>query len=366
MTALLSNHKGIEQSTDHEPLPQLKAIDFFCGGGGMTCGLRQAGIKVIAGVDFDKDAKDTYEYNNPGTVYIQTDIRNLHSNYFERKFDVKPNDDSLILVGCSPCQFYSIINSDKSKSLKSKNLLRNFSRFIEYYKPGYVLVENVPGITTNKESILPFFLSNLDRLGYRYETRIVNMSHYGIPQNRRRFSLIATRLDNVEIKFPTQSEKELTVRDVIGEANGFKKIQAGHKDATDFKHSAAGLSPKGLRRMQKTRHDGGSRLDWANDGELQLPCFVGHDDCFKDTYGRMWWDKPAPTITTKFYSISNGRFGHPEEDRAISIREGATIQTFPKDYVFKTNSIATAAKLIGNAVPCEYARRLGETIISNS
>ncbi|MBQ0143085.1 MAG: DNA cytosine methyltransferase [Prevotellaceae bacterium] len=364
MTALLSNHKGIEQSTDHEPLPQLKAIDFFCGGGGMTCGLRQAGIKVIAGVDFDKDAKDTYEYNNPGTVFIQTDIRNLHSNYFARKFDVKPNDDSLILVGCSPCQFYSIINSDKSKSLKSKNLLRNFSRFIEYYKPGYVLVENVPGIATNKESILPFFLSELDRLGYRYETRIVNMCHYGIAQSRRRFSLIATRLENVEIKFPEQCEKELTVRDVIGEVNGFYKIQAGHKDTTEFKHTSAGLSPKGLKRMQKTSHDGGSRLDWADDEELQLPCFVGHDDSFKDTYGRMWWDRPAPTITTKFFSISNGRFGHPEEDRAISIREGASLQSFPRDYVFKTSSIAKAAKLIGNAVPCEYARRLGEVIIN--
>lgn len=344
--------------------PDFKAIDFFCGGGGMTCGLRQAGINVIAGVDFDKDAKETYEFNNPGTVYVQTDIRKLRTNYFERNFDIHPNDDSLILVGCSPCQFYSIINSDKNKSLKSKDLLRNFARFIDYYRPGYVLVENVPGITTNKESILPFFLSELERLGYKYDKKIVNMNDYGIPQSRRRFSLIATRLDDVEIQFPAKSEKRLTVRDVLGEENGFAKIAAGHKDASDFKHTVAGLSSKGLKRMQKTRHDGGSRLDWADNPELQLKCFVDHDDCFKDTYGRMWWDKPAPTITTKFFSISNGRFGHPEEDRAISIREGATLQTFPKEYVFKTNSIATAAKLIGNAVPCEYARRLGEVIIN--
>lgn len=342
---------------------QFKAIDFFCGGGGMTCGLRQAGIDVIAGVDFDKNAKETYEFNNPGAVYIQTDIRNLRSNYFERNFDIHPYDDSLILVGCSPCQFYSIINSDKNKSQKSKNLLRNFARFIEYYRPGYVLVENVPGIITNKASILPFFLFELDRLGYKYDKRIVNMNDYGIPQNRRRFSLIATRLNEMEIQFPTQSEKKLTVRDVLGEINGFPKICAGHRDNTDVAHTAAGLSPKGLRRMRKTQHDGGSRLDWADDEELQLKCFIDHDDSFKDTYGRMWWDKPAPTITTKFFSISNGRFGHPEEDRAISIREGATIQTFPKDYVFKTNSIATAARIIGNAVPPEYARRLGETIL---
>ena len=129
-----------------------------------------------------------------------------------------------------------------------------------------------------------------------------------------------------------------------------------------FNHTVARLSDVCLKRMAKTKRDGGSRLDWANDQELQLPCFVGKDNSFKDTFGRMWWKRPASTITTKFYSISNGRFGHPEEDRALSLREGATLQTFPKTYVFKTNSIVATAKLIGNAVPCEYARRLGETI----
>lgn len=177
-----------------------KAIDFFCGGGGMTCGLRQAGINVIAGVDFDQDAKETYEYNNSGSVFIQTNIKNLRSNYFERKFGIQQNDDFLILVGCSPCQFYSIINTDKNKALKSKDLLKNFARFIEYYRPGYVLVENVPGIITNKDSILPYFLRKLEDLGYKNPVyKVVDMSYYGVPQSRRRFSLIATRLENVNI-----------------------------------------------------------------------------------------------------------------------------------------------------------------------
>ena len=135
-----------------------KAIDFFCGGGGMTCGLRQAGIEVIAGVDFDKDAKDTYEINNSGSVFVEANIRDLEENYFERKFSVKRNDDRLILIGCSPCQFYSIINTSKEKSQQSKDLLLEFQRFVKYYSPGYVLVENVPGITTNKHSVLPEFL----------------------------------------------------------------------------------------------------------------------------------------------------------------------------------------------------------------
>lgn len=342
-----------------------KAIDFFCGGGGMTYGLRQAGIDVIAGVDIDKEAKETYEYNNPGTIFIETDIRNLRSNYFERKFGIKQNDDSLILVGCSPCQFYSIINTDKEHSLKTKDLLRNFARFIEYYKPGYVLVENVPGILTNKQSIWPLFHKKLKDLGYnKIVYDIIDMSHYGVPQSRRRFSLIATRLD-IEIHLPYADEKQTLLADFIGESNGFPRVEAGHKDLSAFNHTVAGLSDVCLRRLRKTRHDGGSRLDWADDSELQLRCFIGKDDSFKDSYGRMWWNKPAPTITTKFFSISNGRFGHPDEDRAISLREGATLQTFPQDYIFKSNSIATTARLIGNAVPCEYARRLGEVIIKN-
>ncbi len=343
-----------------------KAIDFFCGGGGMTCGLRQAGIDVIAGVDIDKEAKDTYEYNNPGTIFIETDIRNLRSNYFERKLGITKNDDSLILVGCSPCQFYSIINTDKENSLKTKDLLRNFARFIEYYKPGYVLVENVPGILTNKQSIWPIFYKKLQSLGYNnivYD--VIDMSYYGVPQSRRRFSLIATRLD-IDIHLPYAEDKQALLIDFLGEDNGFPNVEAGYKDSSDFNHTVAGLSNICFRRLRKTRHDGGSRLDWADDPELQLRCFIGKDESFKDSYGRMWWNKPAPTITTKFFSISNGRFGHPNEDRAISLREGATLQTFPQNYIFKSNSIATTARLIGNAVPCEYARRLGEVIISKS
>lgn len=344
---------------------QLKAIDFFCGGGGMTYGLRQAGIDVIAGVDIDEEARETYEFNNSGSVFIKSDIRNLRSNYFERKFKVQRNDDSLILVGCSPCQFYSIINTSKTESLKTKNLLRNFARFIEYYRPGYILVENVPGILTNKQSIWPYFEKRLNELGYdNMQYKVIDLSYYGVPQSRRRFSLIATRLDT-NIQLPLPDSKQALLCEYIGVEHGFARIPAGTKDCSDFNHTVAGLSEKCLRRLKKTPHDGGGRLSWADDPELQLKCFVGKDENFKDSYGRMWWHKPAPTITTKFFSISNGRFGHPDEDRAISLREGATLQTFPKHYVFKCRSIATTARLIGNAVPCEYARRLGEIIVNN-
>ncbi|NDV80133.1 MULTISPECIES: DNA cytosine methyltransferase [unclassified Dysgonomonas] len=341
-----------------------KAIDFFCGGGGMTCGLRQAGIDVIAGVDFDKDAQNTYELNNPGAKFILSDIKKLRSNYFEKKMGIQKNDDYLILVGCSPCQFYSIINTDKEKSKKSKDLLRNFSRFIDYYNPGFVVVENVPGLKTNEKSILPDFLKFLTKKNYKICENVVDLSYYGVPQSRKRFSLIASRVSD-NISLPKADEKQALLSMFIGESNGFKRINAGHKDTTDFNHTAAGLQSICLERLAVTPHNGGDRFAWKDNPYLQLKCFIGKDDSFKDTYGRMFWDKPASTITTKFFSISNGRFAHPQEDRAISLREGATLQTFPKDYIFKTTSIAATAKLIGNAVPPEYAKRVGLSIINS-
>lgn len=349
---------------DTNKKPEFRAIDFFCGGGGMTCGLRQAGINVIAGVDFDKDAKETYEFNNSGAKFILSDIKRLRSNYFEKNLNVTRNDDNLILVGCSPCQFYSIINSDKEKSKKSKDLLRNFARFIEYYNPGYVVVENVPGLKTNKKSILPEFLSFLKKKEYTISEKVVDLSYYGVPQSRKRFSLIASRVSR-SIELPQPDDKQSLLEDYIGINNGFSKIDAGHRDTTDFNHSAAGLSSICLERLILTPHNGGDRLAWKDNSRLQLKCFIGKDSSFKDSYGRMSWNKPASTITTKFFSVSNGRFAHPEENRAISIREGATLQTFPETYVFKTKSIAAAAKLIGNAVPPEYAKRVGFSIINS-
>lgn len=345
-------------------MQKYKAIDFFCGGGGMTYGLRQAGINVIVGVDFDNECKETYEFNNPGSTFVHFDITQLPVEYFEKKFKVKRNDANLILIGCSPCQYYSIINTKKQKSEKSKNLLWDFVRFIDYYNPGYVLVENVPGIETKSDSILPKFMMFLNKKGYKYIVKdVIDMSYYGVPQSRKRFSLIASRVKKVSL--PIKEEKQSLLEDYISERMGFPAIPAGYKDDTDYNHTVAGLNKINLKRLAKTEKNGGTRLGWKDDPELQLKCYIGKDDSFKDVYGRMSWKKPASTITTKFFNISNGRFAHPEQDRAISLREGATLQTFPKHYVFKTTSIAATARLIGNAVPPEYARRLGEVIVNS-
>jgi len=344
---------------------KIKAVDFFCGGGGMSYGMQLSGIQVLAGIDYEENCRATYEANIKKTKFINADVFELKEKELETSLNLKCNDDELLLIGCSPCQFWSIINTDKKKSQKSKNLLVEFERFVKYFNPGYVVVENVPGVLRKKEeSGLESFINWLENSNYTVHFKVHNTSEYGVPQNRKRFTLIANRVTNNELE-PLKSKRRLTVRDVLGEENGFTEIEAGHKDVSDFKHSVPNVSELTLKRLKRVKKDGGNRLNFANDPELQLKCFEGRDNSFKDTFGRLWWDRPAPTITTKFFSVSNGRFVHPEEHRALSIREGATLQSFPKTYKFIGTSMGSLARLIGNAVPPEYAKRVGQAIIKN-
>lgn len=344
----------------------LKAVDFFCSGGGMSYGIQQAGINIIAGIDFDKNCEETYKSNIKGAEFIHADVFDLKETELEKRLKIQKNDNELILIGCSPCQFWSIINTDKGKSKKSKDLLKEFRRFVEYFIPGYVVVENVPGVLRRKEeSGLEDFINWLKHAGYTVHFDVHEVSNYGVPQHRRRFTLIANKVTDKEIVPEKQNGRKLFVKDVLGEQNGFPKVDAGHKDNTSFLHTVAGLTPINKRRLAVTEKNGGTRLCYADNLELAPDCHKNNKVNFKDTYGRMWWDKPAPTITTKFFSISNGRFAHPEEDRAISLREGAVLQSFPKDYVFKTASISNTARMIGNAVPPKYAEAIGKAIFQN-
>ncbi|WP_261512743.1 DNA cytosine methyltransferase [Chryseobacterium paludis] len=345
---------------------KIKAVDFFCSGGGMSCGMLQAGIEVVAGIDHDISCKDTYEANINGAEFIQADVFELQEKALEDKLKLKRNDDNLLLIGCSPCQFWSIINTDKKKSKKSKDLLKEFRRFVEYFNPGYVVVENVPGVLRRKnESGLEDFILWLRTNGYKVHANIHEVSNYGVPQHRKRFTLIANRVNSEEVKPIALNTEKITVRDVLGEHNGFPKVKQGNKDESDFMHSVSGLNELNLERLSLTPHDGGTRLAYVNDERLAPPCHYKKINGFKDIYGRMYWDKPSPTITTKFFSFSNGRFGHPEEDRAISLREGATLQSFPKTYKFVGSSTEKISRMIGNAVPPTYAKAIGKAIIQN-
>lgn len=345
-------------------MAKLKAIDFFCSIGGMTYGFRKAGIDVKAGIDIDPSCKETYEYNNPGSKFIEADIKAYSFEQLKKDTRIKENDDNLIFIGCSPCQYWSIMNTDKTKSMLSKNLLVDFQKFTEHFKPGYIVVENVPGIIKKRSrSRLKKFVRRIKQLGYSVKYDILNAGHFGVPQNRRRFTLVASRV-NHNISLPIVDKKKvLSVRDFIGIENGFPKIKAGHIDKTKFKHSAAGLTENNLKRIKLTKKNGGTRERWSKKKDLQIDAYNGKDNSFRNVYGRMSWNKPAPTITTRFNSLSNGRFGHPEEDRAISIREGATLQTFPKYYDFKEKSMGKIARHIGNAVPPKLAYNIAKLLV---
>jgi DNA (cytosine-5)-methyltransferase 1 len=344
-----------------------KAVDFFCSGGGMSYGMQQAGIKIVAGIDSDSTCKDTYISNIKDASFILADVFDLKESDLEQRLSLQRNDDNLILIGCSPCQFWSIINTTREKSQRSKNLMKEFRRFVEYFMPGYVVVENVPGVLRRQEeSGLGDFIIWLQRNGYIVNSGIHEVSEYGVPQHRKRFTLIANRVTSRFIEPGKSTGKKLTVRDVLGERNGFPKVEAGHKDNTAFMHTVAGLEDINIKRLKLTEKDGGTRLAYADDPKLAPQCHKYNKDSFRDTYGRMWWDRPSPTITTRFFSISNGRFAHPEEDRGISLREGAVLQSFPKSYIFKTTSIANTARMIGNAVPPKYAEAIGKAIINSA
>lgn len=345
---------------------KLKAVDFFCSGGGMSYGIQKAGIQILAGIDIDKNCKETYETNIKGAEFIPADVFDLKEEELENRLSLKKNDDSLVLIGCSPCQFWSIINTTKEKSKQSKNLLIEFHRFVKYFNPGYVIVENVPGVLRKKEeSGLNEFIKWLEKKDYTVHFKVHEVSNYGVPQHRKRFTLIANRITQIKLKPIEVKGKKVTVRDVLGEKNGFPKITQGHKDNSEFMHTVAGLNALNIERLSLTPIDGGTRMAYVYDERLAPPCHYGKTDGFKDIYGRMFWDKPSPTITTKFFSISNGRFAHPEEDRAISIREGATLQSFPKTYKFIGKSTVNIARMIGNAVPPKYATAIGKAIIQS-
>lgn len=341
----------------------MKAVDFFCGAGGVTNGLQKAGINVLAGIDIDKGCEETYTKNN-SVPFLNYDISQISPRDLINKIKITVEDDNLIFVGCSPCQYFSNIKTDKTRSKKTRYLLDDFSEFILFFKPGYIFIENVPGFENNIESPISDFKKLLVKEGYVFDDRVVNAKFLGIPQNRRRYILLATRV-NSQICLPKENKEKIkTVRETIGDRGIYMPVKAGVFDDTNFQHTVASLSAKNLQRIKTTPKNGGDRRSWQNNNSLQLDCYKNHSGHY-DVYSRMHWDKAAPTITTRFRSISNGRYGHPEQDRAISIREGASLQSFPLDYVFHSKNLDQIGKMIGNAVPPDIAAEIGRTIIKN-
>lgn len=344
----------------------LKVIDFFSGCGGASEGLRQAGLDITIGLDFDKKAAETYQANFPEALFYNVDIRELNEKELAKAFKAKnKNKEPLLLVACAPCQPFSTQNKSKSEDDIRRTLLDETHRFITKLEPEYILIENVPGlqnIDKDKEGPYKRFIEFLNNQNYKFIEFIAKSEEYGVPQRRKRFVLLASKFGQMPIPSKTHGEGLLpivTVRDFIG---SFPAIKAGEIHSDDLWHRCPTLNERNLERIRNTP-EGGDRRHWP--AHLINECHKKHSG-HMDTYGRMSWDKPAPTLTTRCYSYSNGRFGHPDinQDRAISVREASRLQTFPKDFIFK-GSVVEASRQIGNAVPCEMAKQFGLSILKN-
>lgn len=321
----------------------------------MTKGLIDSGITMLFGIDSNPTCRDTYEINN-GIPYKCCDITKIQLDELVNEHPEIMNNEELVIVGCAPCQPFSK-QRNSSKGHKDENLLDYFSDVVCRLMPGFIVVENVPGIQNN--DVFNRFVSRLHRNNYNIVYGVLNAKDYGVPQNRKRMVLIASRICTPELPTKTHGSEMLPYRTVRDAIFDFPKIKAGERHGRIPNHVAANLSELNLRRIHETPHDGGSRTAWSSD--LTLKCHGAGHAGHTDVYGRMYWDKVAPTLTSKCFSLSNGRYGHPEQDRAISLREAATLQSFPDTYIFYGKQ-GDVGKQIGNAVPVLLARKIGEKI----
>jgi DNA (cytosine-5)-methyltransferase 1 len=339
----------------------ITVIDFFSGCGGTSLGFNQAGLKVVLGLDNDPDAAATYRTNIKGAAFIEKDIRRLSPAALAPIMDKVRQP--VLFSCCAPCQPFSRQNRQTASNDPRRSLLGEFGRFVRRWLPDYIFVENVPGLQNvgDDEGPLGMFVEMLTRLGYSHVIDVVPALLYGVPQKRERLILLASKRPGLKIPAPTHGTAKRgpsTVRDWIGH---LPSIEAGETHPRDADHRAANLSPINLKRIAATP-EGGGRVSWPK--SLLLDChkqFVGHSD----VYGRLAWDRPAAGLTTRCISYSNGRFGHPVQNRAISIREAACLQTFPKRYRF-VGSYESRARQIGNAVPPLMAKKIGAAFLAHA
>lgn len=334
------------------------AADLFCGAGGLTYGLDAAGIDVRIGIDIDPACKHPISKNTKAR-FIEADVSALNAGKIRSAFS---RNKISLLAGCAPCQPFSTYARGTAQRRRNKSddwkLVETFGRLVREVKPDLVTMENVPPLI-----LQPVFKILLESLkDYFVDYGIVECHAIGLPQTRRRLVLIASRLGPVKI--PEYDLGRTTVRAAIG---SLPKIAAGDADPGDRLHRASKLSKTNLKRI-KASVPGGTWRDWP--ASLRATCHTKHSGAtYPSVYGRMEWDQPAPTITTQCFGYGNGRFGHPEQDRAISLREAAMLQGFPRDYSFIPDdepvSFAKLGRLIGNAVPVTLGQSIGNLLVDH-
>lgn len=330
----------------HNPRSQMpSAIDLFCGCGGMTEGLKQAGFQVLWGNDVAAHPLVAYRANHPEVLVDEKDIRQIECKRLMGELGLKRGELDL-LAGCPPCQGFSSIRTNNGRYSipdERNDLISDYLRFVEAFRPKVVMLENVPGL--KDDSRFENFVATMTDLGYQGEWRILNVADYGVPQRRRRLIYVAAYKKSILISGKVNEYR--TVRDAIG-----TMPVAGRSG--DFMHDFPEMRTKKIQEMiALIPKNGGSRSQLPE--EYILPCHKRNPDGFKDVYGRMAWDKPSPTITGGCASPSKGRFLHPEENRCITLREASLLQGFPRNYIFPAGLPKDRlALMVGNALPVPF------------
>lgn len=337
-----------------------EVVDLFCGVGALSHGLLRAGLTIKAGYDVDRNCKYAYEKNNEATFYAR-DVAKLTAQELKGHFSgTVPS----VLAGCAPCQPFSTYKH-RYEADPRWELVEAFACLAAEVQSDFVTMENVPALLKYKEgTVFTGFVATLRAAGYEHiQWNVVRCEEFGVPQKRRRLVLIASRERPLPRLKPTH-DQPLSVRDAI---QSLPAIKAGEVHPRDPLHTAASLSEKNLERIKASK-PGGTWRDWPF--ALRAECHQRESgSTYPGVYARMKWDEPSPTMTTQCYGFGNGRFGHPVQDRAISLREAALLQTFPQNYAFlppgQKISLSEVGRWIGNAVPVALAEAIGNLILSS-
>lgn len=334
---------------------KFKAIDIYCGSGAVTEGLKAEGISVLAAIDNDTIACETYKLNHPEVCLYPTDIRKL--NPAEIRAGIGFTGSLDLLIVCAPCQPFSSQNRKRAADDQRADLVLESLKFVREFMPEMVFFENVPGIAISGP--LQSLRQRLAGLGYTLSTpKTLNAADCGVPQRRERCIMVAARnAENVNTFYESIiTRPPISVRQTIG---WLTPLCSGERDYDDPLHFARNHQSIVLQRLQHIPQDGGSRLSLPP--ELELECHKGRKNDFPDVYGRMKWDDVAPTLTTGCTDVTKGRYAHPRDNRAITLREAALLQSFPPHYRFYGNS-GQIARQIGNAVPVNMIRTLAPAL----
>lgn len=329
---------------------KLLAIDLFSGCGGLTLGLKQAGFNVIGAIEIEMTAAETYTKNHPEVLLWQKDIQKIKGSEILKSLGIKKGELDL-LAGCPPCQGFSSMRTrnGKLKIEDARNdLIFDYLRLVKELSPKTIMMENVPALINDRRMVI--FKETLRKMGYDLNGTplILDTADYAVPQRRRRMILVSSKIGH--IKLAKSEPQRVSVHDAIGHLP-----QPGNSGDLlhDIKETRA---PHIMEMIKKIPINGGSRGDLPR--KYHLPCHKRLPDGFKDVYGRMSWDDVAPTITSGCTSPSKGRFLHPFQNRAITLREAALLQTFPKDYYFSLQKgKGGVALMIGNALPPTFIKK---------